>query len=204
MNRTVIVNTGLCNLHSIARALEECGGNPVVTDDPQDLERAARIVLPGVGSFPAAMSRLHERGLVDALHDQVVGNEIPFLGICLGMQLLATVGQEVESTPGLGWLEGEVLEMRPSAGERIPHVGWNSIELAQTSPLFAHVDTSSDFYFVHSYALAPKSESVVLARTDHAGGFVSAVQMGHIFGVQFHPEKSQRVGFEVLRNFLSV
>jgi glutamine amidotransferase len=199
-----IVDTGLCNLDSIARAIEDCGGKPLVTEDPADLERAARIVLPGVGAFPEAMARLRSRGLDVALSEQVIGREIPFLGICLGMQLMATSGTEVRDTDGLGWIDGEVDLMQAQPGERIPHIGWNEVEPTADSPLFRGIDPGRDFYFVHSYALRPKRHEDVAAVTPYAGGFVSAVHRGNVFGVQFHPEKSQKVGFAVLRNFLAI
>lgn len=204
MSRVAIVNTGLCNLDSIARAVEECGGTPVVTDDPRDVVVATRIILPGVGAFPAAMAQLHAAGLVDAMTDQVVGHGIPFLGICLGMQLLATKGSEIRETPGLGWIDGDADFLAPGPGERSPHIGWNEVAPVDHSPLFRDIPPERDFYFVHSYALRPTREEDVVARTPYGGGFVSAVQRGMIFGVQFHPEKSQRAGFDVLRNFLSI
>jgi glutamine amidotransferase len=199
-----IVDTGLCNLDSIARAIEDCGGNPLVTDDPRDLERVSHIVLPGVGAFPEAMAQLRNRGLDVALSEQVIGREIPFLGVCLGMQLMATRGTEVRETDGLGWIDGEVDLLKAQPGERIPHIGWNEVEPTADSPLFRGIDPGRDFYFVHSYALRPKRAEDVAALTPYAGGFVSAVHRGNVFGVQFHPEKSQKVGFAVLRNFLAI
>jgi glutamine amidotransferase len=199
-----IVNTGLCNLDSIARAVEECASSPVVTDDPDDLVTATHIILPGVGAFPAAMARLTERGLVDVMTEHVVGRGIPFLGICLGMQLLGTEGSEIHDTAGLAWIDGEVGLLTPGPGERVPHIGWNEVAPVDDSPLFRGIPPERDFYFVHSYVLRAAKEEDVAARTPYGGGFVSAVQRGLIFGVQFHPEKSQRAGFEVLRNFLSI
>jgi glutamine amidotransferase len=198
-----IVDTGLCNLDSIARAIEDCGGKPLVTQDPADLERAARIILPGVGAFPEAMDQLRSRGLDRALSEQVIGRQIPFLGICLGMQLMATRGTEVRDAEGLGWIPGEVDLMEAQPGERIPHIGWNEVEPAAGDPLFRGIAPGRDFYFVHSYALRPTHDEDVAALTPYAGGFVSAVHRGNVFGVQFHPEKSQKVGFSVLRNFLA-
>jgi glutamine amidotransferase len=199
-----IVDTGLCNLDSIARAIEECGGKPLVTEDPGDREHAARIVLPGVGAFPEAMDRLRSRGLDMALSEQVIGREIPFLGVCLGMQLMATLGTEVRETAGLGWIDGEVSLLQAGPGERIPHIGWNEVEPTAGSPLFQGIAPGRDFYFVHSYVLRPTRDEDVAAVTPYAGGFVSAVHRDNVFGVQFHPEKSQQVGFAVLRNFLAL
>jgi imidazole glycerol-phosphate synthase subunit HisH len=204
MKRVAVVNTRLTNLHSIARAVEECGLQPVVTDHPGDLESVANIILPGVGSFPRAMEHLRDTGLIDALSEQVIEKRIPFLGICLGMQLLATTGREGGDSSGLGWIDGEARLLQPDAGERVPHVGWNDIEFRNASPIFDGIATGQDFYFVHSYVLRPSDESSITATTSYAGGFAAAVQRDHIFGVQFHPEKSQKPGFAVLRNFLAV
>jgi glutamine amidotransferase len=199
-----IVDTGLCNLDSIARAIEDCGGKPLVSDDPRDLEHAARIVLPGVGAFPEAMARLRSRGLDVALSEQVIGREIPFLGVCLGMQLMATRGTEGRETAGLGWIEGEVSLLQAGPGERIPHIGWNDVEPSADSPLFRGITPGRDFYFVHSYVLNPTRDEDIAAVTPYSGGFVSAVHRGNLFGVQFHPEKSQQAGFAVLSNFLAL
>ena len=204
MSRVAIVNTGLSNLDSISRAVEECDSSPVVTDNPEDIDRATHIILPGVGAFPAAMARLAARGLVEAMTEHVVGRGIPFLGICLGMQLLATKGSEIRDTPGLGWIDGDVDLLAPGPGERVPHVGWNEVVPVNDSPLFRGIPSERDFYFVHSYVLRAARDEDIAARTPYGGGFVSAVQRGMIFGVQFHPEKSQRAGFDVLRNFLTI
>jgi glutamine amidotransferase len=203
MKRVAIVNTGLSNLHSISRAVEECGSDPLITDNPTDLRTAASIILPGVGSFPRAMARLRETGLAEELSEQVVGLRIPILGICLGMQLLATTGFEGEASPGLGWIEGIVARLEPGPGERIPHVGWNDVKVRRPAAIFAGLDSTQNFYFVHSFSLRPANESDVIATTEYAGGFTAAVQRDHIIGVQFHPEKSQQAGLAVLRNFLA-
>jgi glutamine amidotransferase len=204
MNTVAIVDYGMCNLDSVARAVEECGGKARVTDQRRDLETANRIILPGVGAFADAMRNIKQRALDQILYEQAVEKQIPFLGICLGMQLLASKGFEVEETGGLGFIPGEVRRLNPSGEDtRIPHVGWNEVHPLRDSPLFREIAHGRDFYFVHSYHLCPRDESNVLARTPYAGGFVSAVQSGSIWGVQFHPEKSQRAGFQLLKNFLS-
>lgn len=205
MNIVAIVDYGMCNLDSVARAVEECGGKALVTDQVRDLETANRVILPGVGAFADAMGNIKQRALDQILREQVVKKRIPFLGICLGMQLLASKGFEVEETDGLGFIPGEVRRLNPSSEDtRIPHVGWNEVYPSSDSPLFRGISSGRDFYFVHSYHLCPWDESNVLARTPYAGGFVSAVQSGSIWGVQFHPEKSQRPGFQLLKNFLSL
>ncbi len=205
MKKVAIVDYGMGNLGSVARTAEECGGSPVITNRAHDLEVANYIVLPGVGAFAIGMRNIRERGLDELLTAQVIGKGIPFLGICLGMQLLATKGWEGEETNGLGWIEGEVKRLQPDGQNvRIPHVGWNEVIFTQASPLFSGILSGKDYYFVHSYHLLCGNERDVIARTPYCGGFVSAVGRDNIFGVQFHPEKSQRLGFQVIRNFLAL
>lgn len=203
MSTVAIVDYGMCNLDSVARAVEECGGHPVVTDRAADLAVARAIILPGVGAFADAMRNIRDRRLDDILGEQVLVKQIPFLGICLGMQLLATMGFEGGQTAGLGWIPGEVRRLIPVGDDtRIPHIGWNEVVAVRDSPLLRGIDRPSDFYFVHSYHLCPEHDEHIAAQTRYADGFVSVVQRDLIFGVQFHPEKSQRLGFQVLRNFL--
>ena len=200
----LVVDYGLSNLGSIRRSLEKCGATVLVSDDPGRLQDASLIVLPGVGSFSNGMDNLRKGGWVEALRETTMVAGIPLLGICLGMQLLADRGHEGGDIPGLGILPGEVRRFEPrSHAERIPHVGWNEIYPSGKSLLFHGVPAGSDFYFVHSYHLVPKCGEHVIATTPYCGGFASAVGTGNIFGVQFHPEKSGRVGFHVLSNFLN-
>lgn len=203
MKTVGVVNYGMGNLDSVARAVEECGGHPVVTNAGSDLERVSYIILPGVGSFAAGMENIRRFGLDKILIEQVKGKGIPFLGICLGMQLLAEKGYEGAETSGLGWLEAEVIRLEPSGPyERIPHVGWNEVVYKRNSPLFRDIPSGKDFYFVHSYHLMCRNEGDVIAFTPYCGDFMSAVNRDNIFGVQFHPEKSQKPGFQVIKNFL--
>jgi glutamine amidotransferase len=205
MKSVAIVNYGMGNLDSVARAVEECGGSPVIASQARDLEVASYIILPGVGAFAIGMQNIRERNLECVLKEQVVGKRVPFLGVCLGMQLLATKGCEGQETEGLGWIEGEVKRLEPDVPNvRIPHVGWNEVVFNQASPLFDGLPSGKDFYFVHSYHLACQNACDVVARTPYCGGFVSAVNRDNIFGVQFHPEKSQRPGFQVIKNFLAL
>jgi glutamine amidotransferase len=201
--RVAIVDYGMCNLDSVRRAFEEVGAKPFVTDEPADLDAADRIVLPGVGAFPDAMANLRARDLDDALTKQVLEQGAPFLGICLGMQLIATTGREVAETAGLGWIDANVIRFE-SAAERIPHVGWNEVVPVFESPLFDGIPPAADFYFVHSFHVTCADDADILATTEYCGGFTSAVQRGHVFGVQFHPEKSQQWGLRLLANFLKV
>ena len=205
MHTVAIVDYGMCNLDSVARAVEECGGVAMVTGEATELGKADRIVLPGVGAFGDAMQNLRERSLDEALYDQVIRRRTPFLGICLGMQLLASKGWEGGEAEGLGWIEGEVKRLEPFAEDtRIPHIGWNEVAYNDDSCLFSKIPDRKDFYFVHSYHFCPKNSADILAETPYGRGFVSAVKLDSIFGVQFHPEKSQQAGFQVLRNFIGI
>jgi glutamine amidotransferase len=201
----VIVDYGMSNLDSVRRAFEECGASVVLTGVPQELARAARLVLPGVGAFPEGIRNLKERRLDVALHEQVIGRQVPFLGICLGMQMLASTGVEGTPTSGLGWIEGAVTRVEATAEDRhLPHIGWNEVLLRRTSPLFADIHSGTDFYFVHGYRLQPEHDEDIVGWTAYGTGFASAIQRQSIFGVQFHPEKSQRTGLQLIRNFLSI
>lgn len=204
MASVVIVNSGVCNLDSIRRAMEECGGKPVVTDDPRVVENADRIILPGVGSFAAAMQALNEKGLAAGLRNLLAKRQIPFLGICLGMQLMATRSHEFGLTEGLDLVPGEIVPLKSTqAGERIPHMGWNETYPKPDAALWRDLPNGTDFYFVHSYWYDCAKEHV-LASCPSYGGIVAAVQRDHLMGVQFHPEKSQKAGFRLLRNFLAI
>jgi imidazole glycerol-phosphate synthase subunit HisH len=203
MFRVAIIDYGLCNLDSIRRAVELCGAETTLAREAKEVESAERIVLPGVGNFAKAMSNLHERGLDRALHD-AVARQTPLLGICLGMQLLASFGEEGGGREGLGLVPGRVILMQPRDGERVPHMGWNSVVPATRSVVFDGIAPGADFYFVHSYHLACDAAAHVAARTPYCGGIVAAVQNGNVFGTQFHPEKSQRAGRRLLTNFLTV
>lgn len=206
MSRLVaVVDYGMCNLDSVRRALEEVGGRVVVTNEAADVESADVIVLPGVGAFPDAMRHVRERDLDKVLEQQVLVEAAPFLGICLGMQLLASVGYEGQETAGLGWIDGAVRRLVATEQDRrIPHAGWNEVHAAEGSPLFAGIPPGSDFYFVHSYHLACDLPSDVAATTPYCGGFTSAVSRDNMHAVQFHPEKSQRNGLRLLQNFLAL
>jgi glutamine amidotransferase len=206
MSLVAIVDYGMCNLDSIRRAVEECGGTPVVTDQGAELSRAERIILPGVGAFADAMRNLRARGLHEALDEQVRGRGKPVLGVCLGMQLMAARGTEGGATEGLGWFDADVERLvSTSSEERLPHVGWNEVVPRRPDhPLFRGIAPGKDFYFVHSYHVRCTSSDDALASTPYCSGFTSVIARGQVMGVQFHPEKSQRVGFALLRNFLAM
>ena len=203
--KVAVIDYGMGNLGSVRRALTELGSDSFVVTDPEQLGEAHRIVLPGVGSFADGMAHLAKQGWIAEIQQQVVEIGKPFLGICLGMQLLATRGTEGGITPGLGLIDGEVVRIDTlGCMLRIPHVGWNAIKLNTPSGLFAGVPAGTDFYFVHSYAFQPADMSHALAFTDYGIPIVAAIGVKNIFGTQFHPEKSSKAGFHVLRNFLSL
>ena len=195
-----LVDYGAGNLRSAARALARAGARVVVTDDPAVIAGAARIVLPGVGAFAQCIGQLREKsGIEAALNEAVNGRGVPFLGICVGMQLLASEGHEHGVHKGLGWLPGKVERLTPSDPTlKIPHMGWNRVEAVNGADV-----TSGDAYFVHSYAFTPEDAADVQAVSDHGGRFAAIVKRGHITGVQFHPEKSQAYGLAFLSNWLS-
>jgi len=200
-----IVDYGMGNLDSVARAVEECGGRPVVTAEPREVATAAAVILPGVGAFRRGMENIRARGLEDVLREDVVGEDVPLLGVCLGMQLLATTGSEGGGeTPGLGLVPGRVERIKPSGAERVPHVGWNEVTPRRQHRLFDGIEPGRDFYFVHSYELRCDEPEDVLATVPYGGEVVAAVGHGCVAGVQFHPEKSQKTGFRLLRNFLAI
>jgi imidazole glycerol-phosphate synthase subunit HisH len=199
----LIVDYGMGNLASVARALEDCGAEVVVSDQPSSINGSERIVVPGVGSFADASRNLGERGWTEPLWKAAKEERLPLMGICLGMQLLATSGDEGGQSIGLGLIPGRVQRLIPSdSAERIPHVGWNEVHRVRPSFLWEGVPDDSDFYFVHSYHFVPDSPEVILGRTPYCGGFVAAVEHSNVVGFQFHPEKSSRVGRSILSNFL--
>lgn len=200
----VVLRYGMGNTDSVARAIEECGGRAHVTQDPAALSSATHVILPGVGAFTDGMRHVVSLGLDDALRREVVEQGIPLLGVCLGMQLLATSSEEGKLTSGLDLIPGRVKRLVASDGDRIPHVGWNEVASGQSAVLFQGLPARSNFYFVHSYHFVPVDPDHESARTPYCGGFTSAVAKGTVYGVQFHPEKSQRAGFQVLRNFLAL
>jgi len=160
--------------------------------------------LPGVGAFQKGMENIEDLGIKRILKEQVFKHKIPFLGICLGMQLLAQKGFEHGENSGLGWIEGSVQKFeKTNKDDRIPHIGWNEVNFKKENLLFEDIEFGQDFYFVHSYHFKCKNPSNIIATTPYCGEFVSAVRKNNIFGVQFHPEKSQKLGFIILKNFLS-
>lgn len=200
----VIVDYGLCNLDSITRAIEECGGDAFTTDNPDDIATADKIIVPGVGSFNKAMENLTSAGNDEAIRNRVTAG-VPLLGICLGMQLLASRGAEAGESEGLGLLDATVEKLKPHTNtERVPHIGWNELRRVRADPLFDSAPADRDFYFVHSYHLCCNDPEDVVATTPYCGGFVSCVNHGNVWGAQFHPEKSQKAGFALLARFVEL
>ena len=210
MQSIALIDYGSGNLRSAEKALVKASEalvgarEVVVTSDPDRIARADRIVLPGVGAFATCAAGLGARpGVVEALEAAVRGRGTPFLGICVGMQLMASRGLEFRVTPGLDWIGGEVRRLAPDGGAyKVPHMGWNDIDLAAPHPLFEGLGAHSPMYFTHSFAFFPDDADAVAASVDHGGRFAAAVARGNMAGVQFHPEKSQSAGLKLLANFL--
>ena len=200
MGSLALIDYGAGNLHSVHNALKAAGAvDVVVTADPKIVAKADRIVLPGVGAFAHCFEALSAiDGMIDAMERRVRGEGIPFLGICVGMQLLADAGVEHGTTKGLGWIGGTVRAITLSPEIKIPHMGWNDVVLADSAPLIK----TGEAYFLHGYHFDATDESDVLARTDHGGPLVAAIGRDNIIGVQFHPEKSQAYGMDFLKRFL--
>jgi glutamine amidotransferase len=213
MMSVAIVDYGSGNLHSAHKALEraarESGSDAEIrlTSNPEDIRAAERIVLPGVGAFADCRRGLDAvDGMVEALNEAVIGKGKPFLGICVGMQLMATRGLEHQVTEGLGWVPGDVVAIEPADPSlKVPHMGWNTLSLRREHKLLDGIATGENglhAYFVHSFQLKPASPDLMIAETDHGGALTAIVGRDNLVGTQFHPEKSQTLGLALLRNFL--
>lgn len=201
--RVVLVDYGMGNLRSVANAFEVLGCLPSIAQSPRELAKADKVVLPGVGAFGDAMANLKTQGWVSELEEVVRVRGKPFLGLCLGLQLLATRGTEHGEHEGLGWLPGVVERIVPADPRlRVPHIGWNNVRVTKRGGLYAGSRESPVFYFVHSFAFRPQDTAVVSGTCDYGGEVVASVEAGNLFATQYHPEKSQRDGLAVLRNFL--
>jgi len=203
MKDIVLIDVGTGNLRSVQKALESIGAQVYRTEDPQDVQRAQKIVLPGVGAFGDFMTGLRERGMEPVVKD-VARRGVPLLGICVGMQALFDVGEEMGIHAGIGLLPGHVLRFIDSTGIKVPHTGWNQVETKNDATLFAGIPSGSYVYFNHSYYCRPSEPSDISAMTDYGLSYACAVERANIFGVQFHPEKSQRVGLKILENFIRI
>lgn len=202
--KIVIVNSGVGNVRSVANMLKRVGAAAEIADDPEAIDRAQAIILPGVGSFDAAMNRFRSTGIGTVLDRKAAAGTTPILGICLGMQLMGDKSEE-GSEPGFGWIGGELKRFQPSLDPqnpvRVPHMGWNIVSASMDDPLYRDIGPEPRFYFDHSYYFVPKDPASLSGRCIHGVEFASGIRRGLLFGVQFHPEKSHRFGFQILRNF---
>jgi len=205
---TVLVDYDSGNLHSAAKAFarmatETNAGDVLVTSHPRDIARADRIVLPGDGAFPACRAALgNYGGLFDAIAEAVLHHARPFLGICVGMQMMATWGREYDNTQGFDWIGGEVVRITPPAAVKVPHMGWNDLILDAPHPVLAGLSTGDHAYFVHSYHFCTANPAHRLAHVDYAGEITAIIGRDNLLGTQFHPEKSQATGLRLIANFL--
>lgn len=204
-----VIDYNMGNLASIRNALEHLGAEFVITRDPVEIKKASKIILPGVGSFRKAMNYLSDFELLPILEEQVNQKNVPILGICLGMQLLADWGTEDaeagQPTRGLGWIQGTVKRIEPTSAQlRIPHMGFNDLKIKKHTPILNDIPEDAHFYFVHSYHFCLGNVEDVIAVSDYGQEIVAMVARRHIYGVQFHPEKSQTVGLRLIKNFLDL
>lgn len=198
-----IIDYGMGNLGSVKRKLDRIGADSVITFNPELVRNSEKLILPGVGHFGNAINELKTRGLWDILNKEVLVAKKPILGICLGMQLMAKHSEE-GNVSGFGWFDAEVVrfKVKDTLRYKIPHMGWNQVEVKKLSPLFNEVNIDQGFYFVHSYHLKCNDQSDILNETVYEYPFVSAIQKDNIYGVQYHPEKSHDAGEKLLRNFI--
>ncbi|MBL8915463.1 MAG: imidazole glycerol phosphate synthase subunit HisH [Archangium sp.] len=200
-----IVDTGLCNIGSVANMLRRLGVRPTIATEGKAVSEAKALILPGIGHFDAGMKNLDARGITSALHERVQGAKVPVLGICLGMQLLSR-GSEEGSAPGLGWIDGHCKKFdfhgTPPPQLPVPHMGWNEVEPLDTQMFRGHEPGRTRFYFVHSFHLVAQSADVVAAYATYGLRFVAAVRRGNVWGAQFHPEKSHGHGMKLLSNYV--
>lgn len=197
--KVAIIDYGMGNVASVQKAFTHLRCESVITNQKNEIEKATHIVLPGVGSFKQGMDNLKNSGLNNLLYESVIEKKKSFLGICLGMQLLAVKGTEPSICDGLGWIKGEVCKIQETA-LMIPHLGWNQIEAKKNSSM--SIFNEKDFYFIHSYHFNTTEEEDVIARVTYGKKYVAAIQKLNILAVQFHPEKSQKNGLELLKNFI--
>jgi len=205
MDKVIIIDYGMGNLHSVKKKLQKIGVNAEISDNPAMIIGASKLFLPGVGHFSKAIHNLKSLNLFDALNEAVLVKKTPILGICLGLQLMAKHSEEGD-VDGFGWFDADVVhfDMQDQLKHKVPHMGWNNVKTKKHSLLFDGIPEYQEFYFVHSYHIKSNKEEDVLATTEYENSFVSALEKDNIFGVQFHPEKSHDVGEKLLANFLKL
>lgn len=204
MIQVCIIDYGLGNITSVYNAIKTLGFSVYTSNNHSDIEKATHLILPGVGSFFSGMNKLKEYDLIDILSCEVIEKKKPILGICLGMQLLASFGDEPRQCQGLGWVKGKVQGINKKLeSEKLPHMGWNNLSTTSNSTLVKNITEDLVFYFVHSYHFIPDNNTIVTGLCDYAGGFVAMIESENIFGTQFHPEKSHDVGLKLIENFLN-
>jgi len=208
MNVTIVdYNSG--NISSVINSFKEVAENKVkieVTSDLNKIKSSDKVVLPGQGSFKSCVDALNNiKGLVDTLDEFAIKNKKPLLGICVGLQMFADIGYEEIETKGLGWISGKVSKIDNHNGQyKLPHIGWNQINIAKKSKIFKDIENNSHMYFVHSYEFVPKNKNVITATTDYSSNIVCSIEKENIYGTQFHPEKSDRLGLKIIDNFLKI
>ena len=202
--KILIVDSDICNVGSVYRAVKKIGYESVISKDPEQLKHVSHIILPGVGSFTKGMQNLNQRNLGEALKDKVLSEGTPLLGICLGMHLLGTTGYENEETSGLNLIPGNIKRLNLKHRYKIPHIGWNEVSFNIKNALFNEIPNKKDFYFVHSFSFEPQNNSHAIATTEYDKKFISVINKENIYGVQFQPEKSLTFGIKLIENFISI
>ena len=208
MNVTIVdYNSG--NISSVINSFKEVAqdkANIEVSSDLNKIKLSDKVVLPGQGSFKSCVDALNNvDGLIDTLNEFAINNKKPLLGICVGLQMFADIGYEETETKGLGWISGKVLKIDNKNGEfKLPHIGWNQINIIKDSKIFQNIENNSHMYFVHSYEFVPNDKNVISAITDYSSNIVCSVEKENIFGTQFHPEKSDKIGLKIIDNFISI
>ena len=205
----VIVDYNSGNISSVINSFKEVAKDNVnieVTSDLKKIKSGDKVVLPGQGSFKSCVDSLNSiNGLVDALNEFAISNKKPLLGICVGLQMFADIGYEETETKGLGWISGKVLKIDNQNGKyKLPHIGWNQINIVKDSKIFNEIENNSHMYFVHSYEFIPKDKKVISATVDYSSNIVCSVENENLFGTQFHPEKSDKLGLRIIDNFLKI
>ncbi|MBN1851642.1 MAG: imidazole glycerol phosphate synthase subunit HisH [Pirellulales bacterium] len=195
-----IIDYKMGNLRSVQKGFEKVGAEATITDDPAAIRAADKVVLPGVGAFADAMIALRQQGLDDVVRE-VVADGKPFLGVCLGLQLLFDVSYEDGQHTGLGIISGHVQRFVPTSERKVPHMGWNQLAIRRRAPIFDGIPDNSHFYFVHSYYVVPRDPEIIAAETEYGGPFCSVIWRDNLYATQFHPEKSQKHGLRILENF---